>query len=54
MFSTPKLVDDDATVFHTVWTYGIKALDACKKAPMVCDGSLRAGQAHVLHASSTL
>jgi hypothetical protein len=39
-----------AVVFHTVWTYGygIKALDAHKKARMVCDGSLRAGQAHVL------
>ena len=35
-------------LFHTVWTYGIKALDARKKARMVCDGSLRAGQAHVL------
>ena len=48
MFSTPTLVDDDAAVFHTVWTYGIKALDARKKARMVCYGSLRAGQAHVL------
>ena len=48
MFGTPLLVDDDAAVFHTVWTYGIKALDDRKKARMVCDGSLRAGQAHVL------
>jgi hypothetical protein len=48
MIGTPTLVDDDAAVFHTVWTYGIKALDAHKKARMVCDGSLRAGQAHVL------
>ena len=32
MFGTPTLVDDDAAVFHTVWTYGIKALDARKKA----------------------
>ena len=42
MFGTPLFVDDDAAVFHTVWTYGIKALDARKKALMVCDGSLRA------------
>ena len=48
MFGTPLLVADDAAVFHTVWTYGIKALGARKKARMVCDGSLRAGQAHVL------
>jgi hypothetical protein len=48
MFGTPLLVDDDAAVFHTVWTYDIKALDECKKACMVCDGSLRVGQAHVL------
>jgi hypothetical protein len=48
MFGTPLLVDDDAAVFHTVWTYSIKALDDRKKARMVCDGSLRAGQAHVL------
>ena len=48
MFGTPLLVDEDAAVSHTVWTYGIKALDACKKAHMVCNGSLRAVQAHVL------
>jgi hypothetical protein len=48
MFGTPLFVDEDAAVFHTVWTYGIKALDARKKARMVCDSSLRAGQAHVL------
>ena len=54
MFGIPTLVDEDAAVFHTVWTYGIKALDARKKAPMICGGSLRAGQAHVLHTCSTL
>ena len=32
MFGLPQLVDDDATVFHTVWTYAIKALDGRKKA----------------------
>ena len=48
MFGTPILVDDDAAIFHTVWTYDIKALDDCKKAHMVCDGSLRADQDHVL------
>ncbi len=26
MFGTPVLVDSDTAVFHTVWTYGIKAL----------------------------
>ena len=49
MFGTLLLVDDDTAVFHTVWTYGIKALDDRKKTRMVCNGSLRAGQAHVLH-----
>jgi hypothetical protein len=48
MFGTPLLVDDDAAVFHTVWTYGIKALGNHKKARMVCNGLLCAGQAHVL------
>ena len=32
MFGSPQLVDEDATVFHTIWTYAIKALDGCKKA----------------------
>ena len=48
MFGTPIQVDDDAAVFHTVWTCDIKALDDRKKARMVCDGSPRASQAHVL------
>ena len=27
MFGDPVAVDDDAAVFHLVWTYAIKALD---------------------------
>ena len=45
LFGTPQLVDEDAVVFHTVWTYAIKALDGCKKARFTCDGSPRSGQA---------
>jgi hypothetical protein len=32
MFGTPQQVDNDTSVFHTVWTYVIKALDGRKKA----------------------
>jgi hypothetical protein len=45
LFGTPQLVDEDAAVFHTVWTYAIKALDGRKKARFTCDGSPRSGQA---------
>ena len=48
MFGTPQLVDEDAAVFHTVWTYAIKALDGRKKARFACDGSPRSGQARIL------
>lgn len=48
MFGTPQLVDDEAAVFHTVWTYAIKALDGRKKARFACDGSPRSGQAKIL------
>ncbi len=41
-------MDEDADVFHLVWTYNIKALDRRKKAQCVCDGSPRAGQACIL------
>ena len=48
MFGTPQLVDEDAAVFHTVWTYAIKALDGRKKARFACNGSPRSGQAKIL------
>jgi hypothetical protein len=32
MFGSPQLVDEDAAIFHLVWTYNIKALDGWKKA----------------------
>jgi hypothetical protein len=48
MFGQPTLVNDDAAVFHTVWTYNVKALYHCKKARCVCDGSPRAGKAIIL------
>ena len=48
MFGTPHYVDEDAAVFHTVWTYAIKTLDGRKKARFACDGSPRSGQARIL------
>ena len=39
MFGSPQLVDNDATVFHTVWTYAIKTLDGYKKAWFACEDS---------------
>jgi hypothetical protein len=48
MFGTPQLVDKDAAIFHTVWTYAIKALDGHKKAHFACDGSPWSGQARIL------
>ena len=48
MFGIPQRVDDKASVFHTVWTYVIKALDGRKKARFACDGSPRSGQARIL------
>ena len=48
LFGTPQWVDEDASVFHTVWTYAIKALDHRKKARFTCDGSPRSGQARIL------
>jgi hypothetical protein len=32
MFGIPTHVENDATIFHLVWTYNIKALDLWKKA----------------------
>ena len=48
MFGAPQWVDKDASVFHTVWTYAVKALDRRKKARFACDGSPRSGQARIL------
>ncbi len=48
MFGLPSIVDEDAAVFHTVWTYNVKALDLRKKMCCVCNGSPRAGKAIIL------
>ncbi len=48
MFGQPQVVNEDAAIFHLVWTYNIKALDGRKKAQCVCDGSPRASQACIL------
>jgi hypothetical protein len=48
MFGDPIAVDKDDAVFHLVWTYNIKALNGCKKARCVCDGSSRSGSVQVL------
>jgi hypothetical protein len=48
MFGRPTLVDNDAAVFHTVWTYNVEALNHRKKAHCICDGSPRAGEAVIL------
>ena len=48
MFGIPQCVDEEAAVFHTVWTYAIKTLDGRKKAHFACDGSPRSGQARIL------
>ena len=39
---------EDMSVFHLVWTYAIKALDARKKARWACDGLPQSGQAKIL------
>jgi hypothetical protein len=48
MFGPPVTMDEDMSVFHSVWTYAIKALDLRKKARWACDGSPRSGQARIL------
>ncbi len=49
MFGEPVAVENkDNAVFHLVWTYNIKALDGCKKARCICDGSSRLGSVQVL------
>ena len=53
MFGTPVPRMEDMSVFHSVWTYAIKALDARKKARWGCDGSLQLGQAKILDETYT-
>ena len=48
MFGTPVMVDSDVAVFHSIWSYAVKAVDGRKKARWACDGSPRSGQAKVL------
>jgi len=48
MFGTPVPRMEDMSVFHSVWTYAIKAMDARKKARWACGGSPRSGQAKIL------
>ena len=36
-FGSPVMVDSKAAVFHSVWTYAIKAVDGRKKARWACD-----------------
>jgi hypothetical protein len=48
-FGDPVAVDKEDAIFHLVWTYNIKALDRCKKARCVCDGSSCSGSVKVLN-----
>lgn len=48
MFGSPVPVVADMAVFHSVWTYAIKALDSHKKARWTCDGSPCLGQARIV------
>jgi hypothetical protein len=48
MFGSPVAVESDEAVFNLVWSYGIKAVDARKKAWCTCDGSTRLGQVRIL------
>ena len=43
MFSQSVPRVEDMAVFHSVWAYAIKALDARKKDRWACDGSPRSG-----------
>jgi hypothetical protein len=53
MFGVPQLVNGKVAVFHTVWTYVIKAMDGRKKAHFACDGLLQLGQAQILDETYT-
>jgi hypothetical protein len=48
MFGQPVPVADEMAVFHSVWTYAIKAQDSRKKARWACDGSPCSGQAKIV------
>jgi hypothetical protein len=48
MFGSPVTQAEGMAVFHSVWTYAIKAVDARKKARWACDGSPRSGQVQIL------
>jgi len=48
MFGSPEAVESNEAVFNLVWSYGIKALDARKKARCTCDGSPHSGQVRIL------
>ena len=48
MFGLLVAVESNEAVFNLVWSYGIKAVDDCKKACCTCDGSTRLGQVRVL------
>ncbi len=48
MFGQPVPIHNNMAVFHSVWTYVIKALDSQKKARWACNGSPRSGQAKIL------
>jgi hypothetical protein len=48
MFGVPVPMKEEDTVFHLVWTYAIKAVDGCKKARCICNGSTCLGMVHVL------
>jgi hypothetical protein len=48
MFGPPVKWQDDMVVFHSVWTYAIKAVDSRKKTRWACDGSSWSGQEKIL------
>ena len=48
MFGTPVAANKDDVIFHLVWAYAIKAVNVCKKARCVCNGSTRLGMVRVL------
>jgi hypothetical protein len=48
MFGDPVAVEKDDAVFYLIWAYAVKALDGCKKARCMCDGSTRSGSVKVM------
>ncbi len=53
MFGQLVPINTKMAVFHSVWTYAVKALDSRKKARWACDGSTRSGQAKILDETCT-